>query len=171
MSAFTELIKTESFTKMCATIAFWLALYIVVKLFTIHAGSDDLLRIGTKRTVKLRKITRQFRILCTARGARKNVSRAVKLLKKLIKAEKKTTRLLTMYLFDDRNDLDVAGAKAIVTSIPDVCRHALVIVAEKRDESVVPLFDQADADLKEAIALLKKAAALDKKKELLHIDD
>ena len=62
-------------------------------------------------------------------------------------------------------------SKAIVTSIPDVCRQALVIVAEKRDESVVPLFDQADADLKEAIALLKKAAALDKKKELLHIDD
>ena len=171
MSAFNELIKSESFMKMCVTVGFWLALYIVVKLFTIHAGSDDLLRIGTKRIVKLRKLTRQFRVLCTSRGAYKNVARAVKHLRKVIKAEKKATRLLTMYLFDDRGDLDVAGAKAIIVKIPDVCRDALMSIADKKGESLVPLFDQADADIKEAIALLKKAAALDKKKELLHIDE
>lgn len=171
MSTFNELIKSESFTKMCITIGFWLVLYIVVRLFTVRAGADDLLRMGGKRIVKLRKLTRQFRILCTARGASKNVARAVKLLKKVIKAEKKATRLLTMYLFDDRGDLDVAGAKNLITKIPDVCRDALVSVAEKKEGSLVPLFDQADADLKEAIALLKKAAALDKKKELLQIDD
>ena len=171
MSAFNELLKSESFTKMCVTIGFWLVLYLVVKLFTIRAGADDLLRMGKKRIIKLRKLTRQFRILCTARGAYKNVSRAVKLLKKVIRCEKKATRLLTMYLFDDSGDLDVAGAKALVTKIPDACREALVSVAEKKEGSLVPLFDQADADLKEAIALIKKAAALDKKKELLQIDD
>ena len=171
MSTFNELIKTDSFTKMCVTIGFWLALYIVVKLFTIRAGSDDLLRVGTKRIIKLRKLTRQFRILCTARGAHKNIARGVKLLKKVVNAEKKATRLLTMYLFDDSGDLDVAAAKAIITKIPDVCRDALMSIVDKKEGSLVPLFDQADADLKEAIALLKKAAALDKKKELLHIDD
>ena len=171
MSAFNELVKSESFLRMCITIGFWLALYIVVKLFTIRAGADDLLRMGTKRIIKLRKQTRQFRILCTSRGAYKNVARAVKQLRKVIKSEKKATRLLTMYLFDDRGDLDVAGAKDIITKIPDVCREALVSIAEKKGESLVPLFDQADADIKEAIALLKKAAALDKKKELLQIND
>ena len=100
MSAFNERLKSESFTKMCVTIGFWLVLYLVVKLFTIRAGADDLLRMGKKRIIKLRKLTRQFRILCTARGAYKNVSRAVKLLKKVIRCEKKATRLLTMYLFD-----------------------------------------------------------------------
>ena len=171
MSTFTELIKTESFAKMCATIAFWLALYIVVKLFTLRAGSDDLLRVGAKRIVKLRKLTRQFRVLCTARGAYKNVARGVKQLKKVVNAEKKATRLLTMYLFDDSGDLDVAGAKDLISKIPDVCRDALMSIVDKKEGSLVPLFDQADADIKEAIALLKKAAALDKKKELLHIDD
>ena len=170
MSVFNELIKTDSFMKMCFTIGFWLALYIVVKLLTIHAGSDDLLRVGTRRIVKLRKLTRQFRILCTARGASKNIARGVKLLRKVVNAEKKATRLLVIYLFDDSGDLDVAGAKDIISTIPDVCRDALMKIVEKQDGSLVPLFDQADADLKEAIALIKKAAALDKKKELLHID-
>lgn len=171
MSTFSELIKSESFIKMCVTVGFWLALYVVVKLFTIHASSDDLLRIGTKSIVKLRKLTRQFRVLCTSRGAYKNISKEVKVLKKVIKAEKKATRLLAMYLFDDRGDLDVAGAKAIIVTIPDVCRDAIMSIADKKGESLVPQFDQADADIKQAIALLKKAAALDKKKELLHIDE
>ena len=171
MSSFNDLFKSASFMKMCTTIGFWLILYIIVKLFTIRAGSDDLLRMGTKRIRKLRKLTRQFRILCTARGAYKNVARALKLLRKVIKVEKKAARLLTMYLFDDRGDLDVAGAKDLITKIPDVCREALVSISEKKDGSLVPLFDQADADLKEALALLHKAAALDKKKELLQIDD
>ena len=171
MSTFNELIKSESFLKMCTTVGFWLVLYIVIKLFTIRAGADDLLRMGRKKIVKLRKLTRQFRILCTSRGAYKNIARSVKLLKKVIRCEKKAERLLVIYLFDDREDFDVAGAKDRVVRIPDVCRDALVSIAEKKGESLVPLFDQADADIKEAIALLKKAAALDKKKELLHIDD
>ena len=171
MSSFKDLFQSDSFIKMCTTIGFWLVLYIIVKLFTIQAGSDDLLRVGTKRIVKLRKLTRQFRILCTAKGAYKNIARGVKLLKKIVNAEKKATRLLTMYLFDDRGDLDVAGAKDVVVKIPDVCRDALMSIVDKKEGSLVPLFDQADADLKEALALLHKAAALDKKKELLQIND
>ena len=171
MSAFNELIKTESFLKMATTVVFWLALYILVKLFTIRAGAGDLLRMGQKKIFKLRKLTRQFRLLCTSRGAYKNLSRSVKLLRKVIRCEKKASRLLTIYLFDDREDFDVAGSKKLVSRIPDVCREALVSISEKKGESLVPLFDQADADLKEAIALLKKAADLDRKKELLQIDE
>lgn len=171
MTTIKELLNNESFMKMAITVLFWAVLYGLVKLFTIRAGADDLLRMGGKKVVKLKKLTRQFRILCTARGAHKNVAKAVKLLRKIIKMEKKATRLLVMYLFDDRGDLDVAGAKDLVAKIPDICREALVSVAEKKGESLVPLFDAADADLKEAIALLKKAAALDKKKELLLIND
>ena len=166
---FAELLKTDSFTNMAVSVAFWAVLYILIKLFTIRAGADDLLKMGTKKIIKLKKLTRQFRILCTSRAAYKNVSKAVKLLPKIIKAEKKATRLLVMYLFDDREDFDVAAAKDLVVKIPDYCRCAIVTVADKKDESLVPLFDGAEAELKQAIALLKKAAAIDKKKELLQI--
>ena len=118
MTTIKELLNNESFMKMAITVLFWAVLYGLVKLFTIRAGADDLLRMGEKKVIKLKKLTRQFRILCTARGAHKNVAKAVKLLRKIIKMEKKATRLLVMYLFDDRGDLDVAGAKDLVAKIP-----------------------------------------------------
>ena len=74
-----------------------------------------------------------------------------------------------MYLFDDRNDFDVAQARSIVRGIPDGCREALVKVAEKEDDDIGARFDTMIERLKDARDLVKKADMLDRKKELLRM--
>ena len=76
---------------------------------------------------------------------------------------------MVMYLFDDRGDMDVASAKGLVDRVPDLCRDAIVKVAEGSDSDVEMIFDNIETNLKTAKELLKKASAIDKKKELLQV--
>ena len=169
MSTIERLVSSESFDAMVVSICFWVILYVVVKLITVHAGVGNLLKNGDKRIAKLRKAVMHMRMLCTSRGAKKNLAKSVKVLDDVIKYEKKATRVLTMYLFDDRNDFDVAQARNLVKSIPDACRDALVKLADKQTDDLGERFDKMLEDLKTARELLKKADMLDKKKELLRM--
>ena len=76
---------------------------------------------------------------------------------------------MAMYLFDDRGDMDVASAKGLVERVPDLCRDAIVKVAEGNNPETESLFDNIESNIKTAKELLKKAAAIDKKKELLQV--
>ena len=76
---------------------------------------------------------------------------------------------MAAYLFDDREDKDVAGAKAIIDGVPNVCREAIVNVAEQGNADLNGKFDNLDKEMDRATALLIKAKKLDKKKELLQL--
>ena len=77
--------------------------------------------------------------------------------------------MLAAYLFDDREDRDVINAKAIVDGVPNVCRTAIINVAEHGEEDLNKKFDDLDAEMERARALLSKAKKLDKKKQLLQM--
>ena len=169
MSVLERLISSEGFARMVISICFWVVLYIIVKIFTVKSGVGDLLKHAYKRTDKLRKVCLQLRMLCTSKNASSNLDKSVKVLKKVIKAQKKTSRIMAMYLFDDRGDMDVASAKGLVERVPDLCRDAIVKVAEGNNPETESLFDNIESNIKTAKELLKKAASIDKKKELLQI--
>ena len=169
MSNLEKLINSESFDAMVVSICFWVILYVVVKLITMRAGVGNLLKNAQGRIAKLRKEVLHLRILCTTTKPKVQLSKCVKVLDEVIKAEKKTSRVLTMYLFDDRNDFDVAQARTLVKGIPDACREALVKIAEKEKDNIGARFDKMLEDLKDAKELIRKADMLDKKKELLRM--
>ena len=169
MSTLERLVSSEGFDKMVISICFWVVLYIIVKICTVRAGVGDLLNQAYKRTNKLRKRCLQLRMICTSKDATANLDNSVKVLKKVITAQKRTSKIMIMYLFDDRGDMDVASAKGLVDRIPDLCRDAIVKVAENNSTDVEMLFDNIETNIKTAKELLKKASAIDKKKELLQI--
>ncbi len=169
MSNIEKLLSSESFDAMVVSVCFWVILYVIVKVITIHAGVGNLLKHADSRIVKLRKDVVRLKMLCTPANAASRLSKSVKVLDEIIKAEKKATKVLTMYLFDDRNDFDVAQARSIVRGIPDGCRDALVKVAEKEDDDIGARFDTMIERLKDARELVKKADMLDRKKELLRM--
>ena len=169
MSTIEKLLSSESFDAMVVSVCFWVILYVIVKVITIHAGVGNLLKHADSRIVKLRKDVVRLKMLCTPANAASRLSKSVKVLDEIIKAEKRATKVLTMYLFDDRNDFDVAQARSIVRGIPDGCREALVKVAEKEDDDIGARFDTMIERLKDARDLVKKADMLDRKKELLRM--
>ena len=169
MSTIEKLLSSENFDAMVVSVCFWVILYVIVKVITIHAGVGNLLKHADSRIVKLRKDVVRLKMLCTPANAASRLSKSVKVLDEIIKAEKKATKVLTMYLFDDRNDFDVAQARSIVRGIPDGCRDALVKVAEKEDDDIGARFDTMIERLKDARELVKKADMLDRKKELLRM--
>ena len=169
MSTLEKLLSSENFDAMVVSVCFWVILYVIVKVITIHAGVGNLLKHADSRIVKLRKDVVRLKMLCTPANAASRLSKAVKVLDEVIKAEKKATKVLTMYLFDDRNDFDVAQARSIVRGIPDGCRDALVKVAEKEKDDIGARFDTMIERLKDARELVKKADMLDRKKELLRM--
>ncbi len=169
MNALERLVSSENFDRMVITICFWVVLYVIVKLCTVRAGVGDLLNQAYKRTNKLRKSCIQLQMLCLSPNAASHLSKALSVLKHVIKGQKRASKIMTMYLFDDRGDLDVASAKALVDRIPDLCRDAIVKVAENSEVDIKAIFDNVESNIKTAKELLKKAAAIDRKKELLQI--
>ena len=169
MSNIEKLLSSESFDAMVVSVCFWVILYVIVKVITIHAGVGNLLKHADSRIAKLRKEVCRLKMLCAPANAASRLSKSVKVLDEIIKAEKRASKVLTMYLFDDRKDFDVAQARSIVRGIPDGCREALVKVAEKEDDDIGARFDTMIERLKDARDLVKKADMLDRKKELLRM--
>ena len=169
MTDLERLIGSEKFDMMVITICFWVVLYVIVKILAVRAGVGDLLNQAYKRTGKLRKRCLQLRMLCTMDDPLKKLDRSVKVLGKVIKAKKHASKIMMMYLFDDKEDADVASAKALADGIPDLCRDAIVKVSEKNSTDVNAIFDKVESDIRTSRDLLKKAAAIDRKKELLQV--
>ena len=151
---------------MVISICFWVILYVVVKVFTVKSGVGDLLKHAYKRTDKLGKASLQLGTLCMAIFANMPLALSAAM---GLKAQKRASKVMTMYLFDDRGDMDVASAKGLVERVPDLCRDAIVKVAENNTSDVETLFDNIESNIKTAKELLKKASAIDKKKELLQV--
>ena len=160
---------SESFITFLGTLVVMVILYLIARYFSYRSGVNDLLKKADRRIVRLKKAVRKVRVLCTTPGARKMLSSNVENLKAVLRCHKRVSRLLSAYLFDDRDDRDVAEAKAIVDAVPDICRSAIVSVAEANGENLNEKFDNLSTEIERARSLLNKAKAIDKKKELLQI--
>jgi hypothetical protein len=169
MNTLQRILLSEGFIGFAFISVLMLVLYIIARLISARAGVNDLLKTADKRIVTLMRMVRRVRVLCTAPSAENEIATDIRMLKKVIKWQKRASRMLAAYLFDDREDRDVIAAKAIVDGVPNVCRTAIVNVAEHGEEDLNRKFDDLDAEVERARALLSKAKKLDKKKELLQL--
>ena len=168
MTAIEKLLNSESFIRMVSTVCFWIVLYVVVRLFSYRAGVNNLLKYGYRRIQNLSKAVSKLNGVCSASSP--TISGSVKAFDNVLKLEKKASKVLNMYLFDDKNDTDVKEDKAIIDAVPDKCRDIIKRLAESNGTEVfTESFNDIDADLNRALVLLKKADALDRQKELLRI--
>ena len=143
-----RIFTSESFLAFVGTLLVMGILYLIVRYFTYRSGVNDLLKKADKRIVLLKKSVRKVRVLCTTPGAKRLLFSNVENLKTVIRRQKKASRLLCAYLFDDRDDRDVA---------------------EDGGENLNTKFDNLSTEIERARSLLYKAKAIDKKKELLQI--
>ena len=169
MSLIQRILTSEGFIGFGFVSGLMLILYIIARVISARTGVNDLLKTADKRIVKLKRLVRKVRVLCTEPSAESEIPDDIKMLKKVIKWQKKASRILAAYLFDDREDKDVIAAKAIVDGVPNVCRTAIVNVAEHGQDDLNRKFDDLDAEMERARTLLSKARKLDKKKELLQL--
>ena len=169
MSAAERIFSSVSFLVFLGTLILMVILYLIARLISARVGVNDLLRTADRRITVLRRVVRKVRVLCTEPSAREDLAAGVKVLKEVIRWQKRSSRILAAYLFDDREDKDVAGAKAIIDGVPNVCREAIVNVAEHGNDNLNEKFDNLDKEIDRARALLVKAKKLDKKKELLQL--
>jgi len=169
MSVLHRILVTDGFLLFAVMSLLMVILYIAARLISARTGVNDLLKTADKRIGKLRRVVRKVRVLCTEPSAEEDIPNDIKMLRKVIKWQKKTSRMLAAYLFDDREDRDVIAAKAIIDGVPNVCRNAIINVAEHGDEDLNKKFDDLDAEMERARTLLSKAKRLDRKKQLLQL--
>ncbi len=165
-----ELFLSQGFISFVIDLLFVLVVYAIVKLVTIRSGVDDLLNHSDRRIQRLRVIVKKMHDLCNSNNPERDVHKCSKGLKHVIREQKRASKALNMYLFDDREDKDVAAAKEIVDSVPDKCRKAIVVITDNKRDDMDKIFNGIDVDLESASALLKKALVIDKKKELLRLE-
>lgn len=169
MSLIQRILTSEGFIGFVFVSLLMLVLYIIARVISARTGVNDLLKTADKRIVKLKRMVRKVRVLCTEPSAESAIPDDIKMLKKVIKWQQRASRMLAAYLFDDREDRDVIAAKAIVDGVPNVCRSAIINVAEHGHDDLNRKFDDLDAEMERARALLTKAKKLDKKKQLLQL--
>lgn len=169
MSVLQRILLSEGFIGFAFISLLMLVFYVIARVVSARTGVNDLLKTADKRIVKLKRVVRKVRVLCTEPSAESAIPDDIKMLKKVIKWQKRASRMLAAYLFDDREDRDVIAAKAIVDGVPNVCRAAIVNVAEHGEDDLNRKFDDLDSEIERARTLLAKAKKLDRKKELLQL--
>lgn len=169
MSPLHRILLTEGFLSFVVMSLLMVILYFVARFISARTGVNDLLKSAAKRIGKLARMVQRVRALCTETSADDNIHKDIMMLKKVIRLQKRASRMLAAYLFDDREDRDVIAAKAIVDGVPNVCRSAIINVAEHGEEDINSKFDNLNAEMERACALLSKARKLDRKKQLLQM--
>lgn len=169
MSVLQRILLSEGFIGFAFISLLMLVFYVIARVVSARTGVNDLLKTADRRIVKLKRVVRKVRVLCTEPSAESAIPDDIKMLKKVIKWQKRASRMLAAYLFDDREDRDVIAAKAIVDGVPNVCRAAIVNVAEHGEDDLNRKFDDLDSEIERARTLLAKAKKLDRKKELLQL--
>ena len=158
------------FEKMIYTCFLWVIVYLITLYITNKMGvGSNVLKHALKWLSQLRKLCRSFQELITSKEFSIKSNKSVVELSKIIRCQKAIMRLFTVYLYDDKTDKDVKGAKAYVADIPDFCRKALIMVSEGTGADVADFFKQIEDKISSAESLVKKALEYDIKSEMLKI--
>lgn len=165
----SDIFASAAFTKMLYSVISWIVFYVIVKILTVNFGiGTNLLNQCLKRVSKLHRCTIDLRLLCTDSSDAKT-EKQLKCLTQIIKREQRISKILEVYLFDDKNDQDVIAAKKLFDAIPDICRSIVVQTSEGDMGDIGDKFKTIDANIKSAQEFVKKAISLDIKKKLLKI--
>lgn len=165
---FEAIFSNSQLMKMIYSILFWVILYIIVKAITVRSGiGTNLLGQYLKFLPKFSSAVSDLKRCC--RGKSFKEEKVLKALTQVIRKHKILDKILDMYLFDDKSDMDVLAAKKLTAQVPDICRNIVSSVSDGDNEGILAMFDEIDSDLKQAKILVEKAIKIDLKKKMLQI--
>lgn len=148
----------------------WVVAYFVVLYITNRAGVGyNVLKNSLKWHENLRKLCLELKVQLCSKGFSLQSRKAVVCLKRIVRCEKRIARILTVYMFDNKDDKNVSQAMDLVSSVPDLCRKAVVIAVEGKGTDMDCLFSTVDDNIGRSCALIKQSIERDIKEELLKV--
>lgn len=160
----------SAFEKMISTCILWFVVYLVTLFITNKTGvGSNVLKHALKRLAKMRKLCAKFQAFISSSKFSIKSKSAVLMLNEIVRCQKSFLRILSVYLYDDKNDKDVIEAKDYVADIPDYCRQALILVSESSKADTSDYFKQIEARICSAEVHINKALEYDIKNEMLKI--
>lgn len=160
----------SGFEKMIYTCVLWLAAYLVTLFFTNRFGvGSNVLKQALRWLAVLRKLCIAFQTYVMSKDFSIKSKKSVLMLSKIVKSQNGLVRLFTVYLYDDKTDKEIQGAKDYISGVSEYCRKALILVSEGSSIEVAENFKQIDMRISSAEALVKKALEYDLKSEMMKI--
>ncbi len=161
---------SDAVIKMIVTCVAWVVAYFVVLFITNKAGVGyNVLKNSLKLMVELRKLCTGFKTQLSSKGFTLQSKGAIHGLKKIVRCEKGIARILTVYMFDNKDDKNAVQAMDLVSDIPELCRKAVVIAGDGRSTDLDAVFSQMDDCISRADSLIRQAIERDMKEELLKV--
>ncbi len=161
---------SDAVIKMIVTCVAWVVAYFVVLFITNKAGVGyNVLKNSLKWLVELKKLCVGLRAQLSSKGFTLQSKSAIHGLKKVVRCEKGIARILTVYMFDKKDDKNVSQAMDLVSSVPELCRKAAAIAGDGRSEDLSAVFSQVDDCISRASSLIRQSIERDMKEELLKV--
>lgn len=172
---------TESLLKMLGTCLAWGISYLIILYITNKMGVGyNVLKNSLKWLAQLKKLCTSLHFQLSSNGFSQHSRGTINCLKKVVRCERGIARILTVYIFDNRDDKDISHAMELISSIPDYARKAAVIASESSSNVNASDNDRKNAELDEVFSkidncialsseLIKKAIERDLKEELLRV--
>lgn len=161
---------SDAIIKMILTCVGWVVAYFVVLFITNKAGVGyNVLKNSLKWLVELKKLCAGLRTQLSSKGFTLQSKSAIHGLKKVVRCEKGIARILTVYMFDNKDDKNVSQAMDLVSSVPELCRKAAAIAGDGRSEDLSAVFSQVDDYISRASSLIRQSIERDMKEELLKV--
>ena len=161
---------SDAVVNMIVTCVVWVVAYFVVLFITNKAGVGyNVLKNSLKWLVELRKLCVGFRTQLSSKGFTLQSKSAIHGLKKVVRCEKGIARILTVYMFDNKDDKNVAQAMDLVSNVPELCRKAVVVAGDGKSADLDAVFSQVDDCISRAGSLIRQSIERDMKEELLKV--
>lgn len=161
---------TDAIIKMIVTCVAWVVAYFVVLFITNKAGVGyNVLKNSLKWLAELKKLCVGLRTQLSSKGFTLQSKSAIHGLKKVVRCEKGIARILTVYMFDNKDDKNVSQAMDLVSSVPELCRRAAAVARDGKSEDLSSVFSQVDDCISRAGSLIRQSIERDMKEELLKV--
>lgn len=173
---------TESLLKMLGTCLAWGISYLVILYITNKMGVGyNVLKNSLKLLVQLKKLCVSLHTQLSSSGFSQHSRGAINCLKKVVRCERGIARILTVYIFDNRDDKAVSQAMDLISSIPEYARKAAAIASEAsssnasesdndmKNAELDTVFAKIDDCIARSSNLIKESIDRDMKEELLRV--
>lgn len=168
---------TDALFKMFGVCFAWIIAYFITLYVTSKMGIGyNVLKNSLKWLGKLNGLCVSLRTRLCAKDFTLQSRKAISSLKKVVRCEKGISRILTVYMFDNRDDKDVVEAAELIKNVSELSRKAAAIASDsssnsrnKNSSELDAVFSIIDGNINRASGLIRQSIAREMKEELLKV--
>jgi len=165
---------TDALFKMLGVCFGWIIAYLITLYITSKMGMGyNVLKNSLKWLSKLKSLSSSLRSKLCAKDFSLKSRSAISSLKNVVRCERGISRILTVYMFDNKDDKDVVEAATLVSEVSELSRKAAAIASDlahlEKESELDAVFSKIDENIAQASSLIKKSIERDIKEELLKV--